>query len=121
MVRQLTLITTKLREVLSRNYSSNPSAGMNEIITLEGSLKQALQYIDDLEKDAKSAISLENIRKIGNLERIIEDNNALYLKKEKKFLKIMGDLRQRVEEAYAKIPQEERLKQEFTCFVCELP
>jgi hypothetical protein len=121
MARQLTLITTKLKEVLARNYSSNPSAGINEIIILEGSLKQALGYIDELETDAKGAISLENIRKIANLERIIEDNNTLYLKKEVKFLKIMADLRRRVEEAYAKIPQEERLKQEFTCFVCELP
>jgi hypothetical protein len=121
MARPLSLITTKLKEILSRNYTSNPRAGMNEIIILEGSLKQALGYIEDLEKDAEHALKIENIKRQNALERIIEDNNTLYLRKEQKFLKIMSDLRRRLEEAYAKIPQEERMKQEFTCFICELP
>jgi hypothetical protein len=83
-------------------------------------LSRAANYIAELEQSAVGALSADYMKKFNYLERLIEDNKDMYIRKEKKYLEIMADLRRRLQETYERLPVEERLKTEFTCFSCEL-
>lgn len=119
MPKPKSLILNNIEEVIRKKLSGGEPT-TSKLVTLEEWLKRSAEHINKLEQDASGTITADYLKRYNYLERVIKQNREEYDRKEKKWQKVAVDLRRRLQETYEKLPLEERLNTEFTCFSCGL-
>ena len=112
------LLLQSIEDLLKRQLVNEvPSTSI--IVALEAKLRETAEYIRELERDASKALEVEHLKRVNALERMNAENVRRFKKREKEWTSMAIDLRRRINELYDKLPLEERMKQDFTCFSCD--